>query len=170
MSQKPDWITSNNVTKRHWRNTRGRVCAGPSFQLGTLSTHIANLLGACDFRDSTKVPVSHDLWPWPWPWAHRACRLTWGPSSASFMAIRSLPASALGIIAQTERQTDTTYHEPFFQNPAKSWELGNSVNVHGADVTTKRLLFVCLYVCNTETTLCFSIYKRCRNPQKISDK
>jgi len=22
-----------------------------------------------------------------------------------------------------DRQTDTTYHEPFFQNPAKSWEL-----------------------------------------------
>jgi len=26
-------------------------------------------------------------------------------------------------------QTDTTYHEPFFQNPAKSWELGKRAGV-----------------------------------------
>jgi len=41
--------------------TCGRVRARPSFQLGTLSTRIANLLGAFDFRDSTKVPVSRDV-------------------------------------------------------------------------------------------------------------
>ena len=41
----------------------------------------------CDFRSSTKVPVSRDLWPWPWPWAHRGCRLTCRPSCASLVAI-----------------------------------------------------------------------------------
>jgi len=28
-----------------------------------------------DFRPSTKVPVSRDLWPWLWAWAHPECRL-----------------------------------------------------------------------------------------------
>jgi len=36
-----------------------------------------------DFRASTKVPVSRDLWPWPWPWAHPGCTLTWSPSCKS---------------------------------------------------------------------------------------
>ena len=100
--------------------TRGRVRAGPSFQLGTLSTRIANLLGACDFRDSTKVPVSRDLWPW----AHPGCRLTWGPSCASLVTIRWLPASALGIIARTDRQTRlTTSHSSRTQLKAGSFLL-----------------------------------------------
>jgi len=41
-----------------------------------------------DFRASTKVPISRDLWPWPWPWAHPGCTLTWSPSCASLVAIR----------------------------------------------------------------------------------
>ena len=41
-----------------------------------------------NFRASTKVPVSRDLWPWPWPWAHPVCMLTWRPSCASLVAIR----------------------------------------------------------------------------------
>jgi len=51
---------AEGVTRTVHYMTRGRVRAGPSFHLGTLSTRIANLLGACDFRDSTKVPVSRD--------------------------------------------------------------------------------------------------------------
>jgi len=81
---------------RTTRGSRGRVCAGPSFQLGTLWTRIANLRGACDFRDSTKVPVSRDLLPWPWPWAHPGCRLTWAPSCASLVAIRSFACERAG--------------------------------------------------------------------------
>jgi len=39
-----------------------------------------------DFRASTKVPISRDLWPWPW--AHPGCTLTWSPSCESLVAIR----------------------------------------------------------------------------------
>ena len=41
-----------------------------------------------DFRASTKVPVSRELWPWPWPWAHPGCTLTWSPSCASLVTIQ----------------------------------------------------------------------------------
>ena len=90
--------------------TRGRVLAGPSFHLGTLSTRIAlaNLLGACDFRDNTKVPLSRDLWPrpWPWRWAHPECRLTWGPLHASLVA-NGDPVIAVGNgNYSADRQTD----------------------------------------------------------------
>jgi len=39
------------------------------------------------FQESKKVRVSRDLWPWPW--VHPGCTLTWSPSCASLVAIRS---------------------------------------------------------------------------------
>ena len=51
-----------------------------------------------NFRASTKVPVSRDLWPW----AHPGCTLTWSPSCESMVAIRPF-------VCETKRfaQTDS---------------------------------------------------------------
>ena len=62
-----------------------------------------------DFRASTKVPVSRDLWPWPW--AHPGCTLTWSPSCESLVAIRSFVCEKKRFEqkftdGQTDRQTD----------------------------------------------------------------
>jgi len=87
--------------------TRGRVRAGPSFQLGTLSTRIAKLLAPAIFVTAQKCPY-HVTFDIDLDLEHilDAGSPAWGPSCASLVAIRSLPASALGIIAQTDRQTD----------------------------------------------------------------
>ena len=59
-----------------------------------------------DFRKSTNVPVSRDLWPW----AHPGCRLTWRPSCASLVAIQPFVCEkkrfAQNVYRRTDRQTD----------------------------------------------------------------
>ena len=60
-----------------------------------------------DFRASTKVPVSRDLWPWPWPWAHPGCTLTWCPSCESLVAIRPFACEKKQFAQKfTDGQTD----------------------------------------------------------------
>jgi len=60
-----------------------------------------------DFRASTKVPVSRDLWPWPWPWAYPGCMLTWIPSCASLVANRSFVCEKKRFAQKfTDGQTD----------------------------------------------------------------
>ena len=54
-------------------------------QVWSQSSHLPARIS--DFRSSTKVPVSRDLWPWPWPWAHPGCRLTCSPSCVSLVSI-----------------------------------------------------------------------------------
>ena len=64
-----------------------------------------------DFRSSTKVPISRDLWPWPWPWpwAHAGCAPTWRPllcrcgrDRAIFGVVEAICVKSL----QTDRRTD----------------------------------------------------------------
>ena len=57
-----------------------------------------------DFRASTKVPVSRDLWPW----AHPGCTLTWSPSCTSLMTIRPFAREKKRFAAQkfTDGRTD----------------------------------------------------------------
>jgi len=58
-----------------------------------------------DFRASTKVPVSRDLWPWPW--AHPGCKLTWSPSCESLVAIRPFAWEKKRFAQKfTDRRTD----------------------------------------------------------------
>ena len=62
-----------------------------------------------DFRASTKVPISRDLWPWPWPWpwAHPGCTLTWSPSCESLVAIRPFVCEKKQFAQKfTDRRTD----------------------------------------------------------------
>ena len=71
-----------------------------------------------DFRASTKVPVSRDLWPWPWPWAHPGCMLTWSPSCESLVVIRPFAWEKKRFAQKfTDRQTDrqTTDASPLYK-------------------------------------------------------
>ena len=72
-----------------------------------------------DFRASTKVPISRDLWPWSWTWAHPGCRLNWRPSCASLVAIRPFVCEKKRFaqkFRRTDRQTDgqTTDASPWY--------------------------------------------------------
>jgi len=119
--------------KPYGRATRGRVRAGPSFLLGTLSTR-TKWWRATRLNNQPKWQYPAESWPWPWPWAHPGCRLTWGPSCASLVAIRSFACEKKRFIARTDTNrltrdrhhaTDTTYQEPKSQYPAESWELAS---------------------------------------------
>ena len=113
------------------RKTRGRVRAGPSLQLGTLSTRIANLLciiHSALSRLSSPPHVQH----------HDSSRATPGPSVCAMLRTARCyaPHTHSGLAAlcctRTDKhatQTDTTYQptahpdsQPFCQYPAVSWE------------------------------------------------
>jgi len=97
--------------------TRGRLRAGPSLQLGTLSTRIANLLciihsalARLGWRAYARRPCA----------THGTHTRAWRPSAAR---------------RQTDgHATDTTYQptsRPFCQYPAVSWEWNELTRVSG---------------------------------------
>jgi len=61
----------------------------------------------------TKVPVSRDLWPWPW--AHLGCRLTWGPSCASLVLIRSFAFEKKQPVCYVGRRYDIWHRTNWLQ-------------------------------------------------------
>jgi len=54
----------------------------------TVNTH--KMVARYTTYQLAKVIVPAESWPWSWPWAYPGCRLNWGPSCASLVAIRTL--------------------------------------------------------------------------------
>ena len=69
-----------------------------------------------------------ESWPWHWPWAHPGCRLTWGPSCPSLVAIRSFACEKKRFIARTDtgRLTRDRHDLPRAKVTVPSWKLGTT--------------------------------------------